>query len=71
MRDSSNESLKEKLFNWLNCAYQDDELKVLLDGTGSVYDDTLWYLVSISWNCLVLGGTGSAKGLNAFIYWKK
>ena len=31
------------------------------DGTGSVYDDTGWYLVSISWNCLVLGGTGSAK----------
>ena len=36
---------------------------VLDGGTGSVYDDTGWYLVSISWNCLVLGGTGSAKGL--------
>ena len=44
---------------------------MVLDGTGSVYDDTGWYLVSISWNCLVLGGTGSAKGLYAFIYWKK
>ena len=31
-----------------------------LDGTGSVYDDTGWYLVSLSWYCLVLGGTGSA-----------
>ena len=63
--------VKRKLFSWLNCAYRDDELKVVLDGTGSVYDDTGWYLVSISWNCLVLGGTGSAKGLYAFIYWKK
>ena len=71
MRDSSNMLQKETLFSWLNCAYRDDELKVVLDGTGSVYDDTGWYLVSISWNCLVLGGTGSAKGLNAFIYWKK
>ena len=43
---------------------------MVLDGTGSVYDDTGWYLVSISWYCLVLGGTGSAKGLYAFIYWK-
>ena len=41
------------------------------DGTGSVYDDTGWYLVSVSWYCLVLGGTGSAKGLYACIYWKK
>ena len=44
---------------------------MVLDGTGSVYDDTGWYLVSISWYCLVLGGTGSAKGLYACIYWKK
>ena len=44
---------------------------MVLDGTGSVYDDTGWYLVSISWYCLVLGGTGSAKGLCACIYWKK
>ena len=29
-----------------------------------------WYSVSISWYCLVLGGTGSAKGLYACIYWK-
>ena len=42
---------------------------VVLDGNdGSVYDFTGWYLVSISWYCLVLGGTGSAKGC---IYWKK
>ena len=44
---------------------------MVLDGTGSVYDDTGWYLVSISWYCLVLGGTWSAKGLYACIYWKK
>ena len=36
-----------------------------------VYDDTGWYLVSISWYCLILGGTWSAKGLYACIYWKK
>ena len=35
------------------------------DGTGSVYDDTGWYLISISWYCLILGGTGSVKGLKA------
>ena len=34
-----------------------DELYVVLDGTGSVYDDTGWDLVSISWYCLILGGT--------------
>ena len=44
---------------------------MVLDGTGSVYDDTGWYLVSISWYCLVLGGTWSAKGSYACIYWKK
>ena len=44
---------------------------MVLDGTGSVYDDTGWYLVSISWYCLLLGGAGSAKGLYACIYWKK
>ena len=40
---------------------------MVLDGTGSVCDDNGWYLVS--WYCLVLGGTGSAKGLYACIYW--
>ena len=44
---------------------------MVLDGTGSVYDDTGWYLVSISWYCLVLGGTGPAKGLYACIYLAK
>ena len=44
---------------------------MVLDGTGSVYDDTGWYLVSISWYCLILGGPWSAKGLYACIYWKK
>ena len=44
---------------------------MVLDGTGSVYDDTGWYLVSISWYCLILGGTWSAEGLYACIYWKK
>ena len=44
---------------------------MVLNGTGSVYDDTGWYFVSISWYCLVLGGTWSAKGLYACIYWKK
>ena len=45
--------------------------EVAPDGTGSVYDDTGWYLISLSWHILVLGGTGSAKGLYACIYWKK
>ena len=31
---------------------------MVLDGTGSIYDDTDWYLVSISWYCLVSGGRG-------------
>ena len=44
---------------------------MVLGGTGSVYDDTGWYFVSISWYCLVFGGRGSAKGLYACIYWKK
>ena len=47
---------------------------MVLDGTGSEYDDTGWYLVSISWYCLVLIGIGSGKGLYAniyHIYWKK
>ena len=44
---------------------------MVLDGTGSVYDDTGWDLGSISWYCLVLGGIWSAKGLYACIYWKK
>ena len=44
---------------------------MVLDGTGSVYDYTGWYLVSKSWYCFFLGGTGSARGLYAFIYWKK
>ena len=34
---------------------------MVIDGTGSVYDDTGWYLVSISWYYLVLGGTGSQR----------
>ena len=44
---------------------------MVLEGTGSVYDDNGWYLVSISWYCLILGGTCSAKGFYACIYWKK
>ena len=44
---------------------------MVLDGTGSVFDDTGWYLVSLRWFCLVLGGTWSAKGLYACIYKKK
>ena len=39
-------------------------------GTGSEYDDTGSYLVSISWYCLVLGGTGSAKGLKPVYFGK-
>ena len=31
-------------------------------------DDTGWYLVSISWYCLVSGGTGSGRGLYACMY---
>ena len=30
---------------------------MVLDGFGSVYDDTGWDLVRISWYCLILGGT--------------
>ena len=41
---------------------------MILDGTGSVYDDTGWYLVSIGWYCLVLSGTGSAKQPNSFVW---
>ena len=41
---------------------------MVLDVTGSVYDDTGWYLVSISWYCLVVVDTVSAKGLFAYIY---
>ena len=41
---------------------------MVLDGTDSVYDNIGWYLVSISLYCLVLGGTGAAKGLYACIY---
>ena len=37
------------------------DLIVTFDGSGSVYNDTRWYLVSISWYCLVLGGSGSAR----------
>ena len=48
MRDSGNESQKEKIFSLLNCALRDYEIYVVLDGTGSVYDDTGWYLVSLS-----------------------
>ena len=44
---------------------------MVLDGSGSVYDDTGWYLVGIRWYCLVLGGTGLTKGLYACIYWNK
>ena len=44
---------------------------VVLGQYGAVLFGTWWYLVSISWYCLVLGGTGSAKGLYACIYWKK
>ena len=41
LRDSSNESQKEKSSSWLNCALQDDELyKVIQVGTW-------WYWVSI------------------------
>ena len=43
---------------------------MVLDGSGLVYDDTGWYLVGISWYCLVLCGTRSTKGLYACIYWK-
>ena len=37
------------------------DLIVTFDGSGSVYNDTRWYLVSVSWYCLVLGGSGSAN----------
>ena len=43
---------------------------MVLDGTGSVYDDTGKCLVSISWYCLVLGDTGSARACMP-VYWEK
>ena len=45
----------------LSCALRDYELKVVLDGTVSVYDDIGWYMVSISWYCLVLGLQGQQR----------
>ena len=55
---------------WIpNLTFQ-DEWWMNDDGTGSVYDDTGWYLVSVSWHCLVLCGAGSAKGLYACILGK-
>ena len=42
---------------------------MVLDGTGSVYDDTGWYLVSISWYCLLLGGTGSVDRFTKTFFW--
>ena len=56
---------------WLIKWVVKSEIFKLTDGTGSVYDDTGWYLISISWYCLILGGTGSVKGWYACIYWKK
>ena len=64
-------SRKKEIIPLTELCPQDDKLQVVLDGTGSVYDDNGWYLVSISWYCLVLGGTWSAKGLYSCIYWKK
>ena len=34
---------------------------MVLDGSGSVYDDTGWYLVIISWYCLVLVVNGQQR----------
>ena len=34
---------------------------MVLDGSGSVYDDTRGYMVSISWYCLVLGGSAKVQ----------
>ena len=36
---------------------------MVLDGPGSVYDNTGWYLVSKSWYYLVLGDYKVSKGL--------
>ena len=55
--------VKKEIIQLAELCLQDDELQVVLDGTGLVYDDNGWYLVSISWYCLILGGTRSAKGL--------
>ena len=53
MRDSSNETQKEKLSGELNCASQDDELfKVIPVGI-------LRYWISRGRHWLVIGGTGS------------
>ena len=53
LRDSSNESQKEKSSSWLNCALQDDELyRVIQVGT-------CWYWVSIERYWLINDGIWS------------
>ena len=41
------------------------------DGTGSVYDNTGWYLVSIKLVLLDIRWYRVSKGLVCLIYWKK
>ena len=41
---------------------------MIFDSTGSVQSGTGWYLVSLTWYCLVLSGTGLLYGFYASIY---
>ena len=59
MRDSSNESRKEKSSSWLNCMLQDDELyKVIQVGTWSYWVSIgrYWFKPDSTWS--VQGTTG-------------
>ena len=44
---------------------------MVLDGIGSVYDNTGWYLVSIKLVLLDIRWYRVSKGLVCLIYWKK
>ena len=44
---------------------------MIFDSTGSVQGGTGWYLVILTWYCLVLSGAGLLYGFYASIYLKK
>ena len=61
------ESLKQKLFSWLNCALRDANSDTIwylmvLGQCKVIWVDTWWYLVSMRRYWLILGGTGSVWG---------
>ena len=54
-------------YEMMNYMWYQQVLNVL--GHMAMLAGTWWYWVSISWYCLILGGTGSALGF--YDYWKK